>query len=93
VFLGITTNDVKGYKFGNLFTSDSRGNYFSLSKKFLNQGDEGTVDFEKMQGVNGVALMNEVMNPNDVLQRSPKQIRSLITFNNGIFFLCIIYDE
>ncbi|KAF9211069.1 vacuolar protein sorting/targeting protein PEP1 [Podila verticillata] len=83
VFLGITTNDVKGYKFGNLFRSDSNGSYFSLSRKFLNQGDEGTVDFEKMKGINGVALMNEVMNPNDVLQRSPKQLRSLATFDNG----------
>lgn len=91
VFLGITTNDVKDYKFGNLFRSDSNGNYFSLSRKFLNQGNEGTVDFEKMQGVDGVALMNEVMNPNDVLQRSPKQIRSLATFDNGIVFFFIFF--
>ncbi|KAG0326544.1 vacuolar protein sorting/targeting protein PEP1, partial [Podila humilis] len=83
VFLGITVNDVSNYKFGNLFTSDSNGTYFSLSKKFLNQGNEGTVDFEKMQGVDGVALMNEVMNPNEVLQRSAKEIRSMATFDNG----------
>ncbi|KAF9423316.1 vacuolar protein sorting/targeting protein PEP1, partial [Podila epigama] len=83
VFLGINSNENKDYKFGNLFTSDSNGTYFSLSRKYLNQGNEGTVDFEKMQGIDGVALMNEVANPNEVIQRSPKIIRSLATFDNG----------
>jgi hypothetical protein len=84
--MAITSIDRKGSKVGNLFTSNSNGTYFSLSKKHVSESDWGNVDFEKMQGVEGVALLNEVTNPNDVNQGKKKILRSLITVDNGRYF-------
>ncbi|KAF9920031.1 vacuolar protein sorting/targeting protein PEP1 [Linnemannia zychae] len=83
VFMAINSINRQGSKVGNLFTSNSNGTYFSLSKKYVSESDWGNVDFEKMQGVEGVALLNEVTNPNDVNQGKKKILRSLITVDNG----------
>ncbi|KAF9130105.1 vacuolar protein sorting/targeting protein PEP1 [Mortierella sp. GBA39] len=83
IFMAINSIDRKGSKVGNLFTSNSNGTYFSLSKKHVSESDWGNVDFEKMQGVEGVALLNEVTNPNDVNQGKKKILRSQITVDNG----------
>lgn len=83
VFMAITSIDRPGSKVGRLFTSDSNGTYFSLSNKFVSEGNGGNVDFEKMQGIDGVALLNEVLNPNEASQGKKKQLRSAITFDNG----------
>ncbi|KAG9326226.1 hypothetical protein KVV02_001110 [Mortierella alpina] len=83
VFMAINAVDRKGSKAGNLFTSNSDGTYFSLSRKFVSESDYGNVDFEKMQGIEGVALLNEVINPNEARQGSKKQLRSMITVDNG----------
>ncbi|KAI7818042.1 hypothetical protein BC939DRAFT_464145 [Gamsiella multidivaricata] len=83
VFMAITVINRQGSKVGNLFTSDSNGTYFSLSKKYVSESDYGNVDFEKMQGVDGVALLNEVINANEVNQGKHKKLRSMITVDNG----------
>ncbi|KAF9903168.1 vacuolar protein sorting/targeting protein PEP1 [Linnemannia zychae] len=83
VFMAINTIDRKGSKVGNLFMSNSNGTYFSMSKKHVSESDWGNVDFEKMQGVEGVALLNEVTNPNEVNQGKKKVLRSQITVDNG----------
>ncbi|KAF9188563.1 vacuolar protein sorting/targeting protein PEP1 [Haplosporangium sp. Z 767] len=83
VFMAINVIDRRGYKVGNLFTSNSNGTYFSLSKKYVSESDYGNVDFEKMQGVDGVALLNEVINPNEANQGIKKKLRSMITVDNG----------
>ncbi|KAF8985678.1 vacuolar protein sorting/targeting protein PEP1 [Entomortierella lignicola] len=84
VFMVITVIDRgEGSKVGNLFTSNSNGTFFSLSRKYISEGDNGNVDFEKMQGIEGVALMNEVTNPNEVNQGKEKKRRSVITMDNG----------
>lgn len=81
--MAINVIDRRGYKVGNLFTSNSDGTYFSLSKKYVSESDYGNVDFEKMQGVDGVALLNEVINPNEANQGIKKKLRSMITVDNG----------
>ncbi len=90
--MAINVIDRKGSKAGNLFTSNSDGTYFSLSKKFVSESDYGNVDFEKMQGIEGVALLNEVINHNEARQGSKKQLRSMITVDNGkrSFYLRVI---
>ncbi|KAG0226451.1 vacuolar protein sorting/targeting protein PEP1 [Actinomortierella wolfii] len=83
VFMSITTSDREGSKYGNLFTSNSNGTFFSLSKRSINENDNGNVDFEKIQGLEGIALMNEVINPNDANLGKKKELRTLITADNG----------
>ncbi|KAF8939541.1 hypothetical protein EDD21DRAFT_317887 [Dissophora ornata] len=83
VFMTINVINREGSKVGNLFTSDSNGTYFSLSKRYVSESDRGNVDFEKMQGIDGVAMLNEVTNANEVNQGKKKLLRSMITVNNG----------
>ncbi|KAG0004769.1 vacuolar protein sorting/targeting protein PEP1 [Modicella reniformis] len=83
VFMAINVIDRQAAKTGNLFTSDSNGTHFSLSKKYVSESDFGNVDFEKMQGIDGVALLNEVTNANEANQGKRKQLRSMITMDNG----------
>ncbi|KAF9163085.1 vacuolar protein sorting/targeting protein PEP1 [Mortierella sp. AD010] len=85
VFMSITTIDrgKDSPKVGNLFTSNSDGTFFSLSKRYISESARGNVDFEKMQGVDGVAFINEVINPNDVNQGKATKKRSMITMDNG----------
>ena len=54
-----------------------------MSKKYVSESDFGNVDFEKMQGLDGVAFLNEVINPNEANQGKSKQLRSLMTVDNG----------
>ncbi|KAF9344140.1 vacuolar protein sorting/targeting protein PEP1, partial [Mortierella sp. AD094] len=85
VFMAITIIDrgEDGPKVGNLFTSNSNGTFFSLSRRYISESANGNVDFEKMQGIDGVAFMNEVINPNEVNQGKESKRRSIITVDNG----------
>ncbi|CAG8513439.1 13693_t:CDS:10 [Funneliformis mosseae] len=67
------TREVRLYlknKFGNVLKSDSNGTYYSLSLENANRDDRGYVDFEKMQGIRGIALANIVSNVNEVIMGS-----------------------
>ncbi|KAF9114475.1 vacuolar protein sorting/targeting protein PEP1 [Mortierella sp. AM989] len=83
VFMAITVIDRPGSKVGNLFTSNSNGTFFSLSRRYISQSDNGNIDFEKMQGIEGVAFMNEVINPSEAKQGMEKKRRSIVTIDNG----------
>ncbi|KAJ1654422.1 vacuolar protein sorting/targeting protein PEP1 [Dispira simplex] len=83
LFMHVTTSDQTGAEFGTLFTSNSNGSYYTTSLDYVNRNNKGLVDFEKMQGIEGIALLNQVRNPKEVLHGSPKQLRSMISFDDG----------
>ncbi|CAG8597060.1 17638_t:CDS:10 [Cetraspora pellucida] len=69
---------------GNIMKSNYNGTYYSLSLEYVNRDEEGFVDFEKMQGIEGIALANVVSNTNEVIiGDSAKKLQSRITFNDG----------
>ncbi|KAJ1533931.1 vacuolar protein sorting/targeting protein PEP1, partial [Nowakowskiella sp. JEL0078] len=68
---------------GNIFRSNSNGTNFTVSIDHTNRDSRGYVDFEKMQSIEGIALVNQVINTKEVLLGSTKEIRSKITFNDG----------
>ncbi|KAI9297110.1 Oligoxyloglucan reducing end-specific cellobiohydrolase [Neoconidiobolus thromboides FSU 785] len=84
LFLHITS---PGQGYGPLLISDSNGTQFTKSLDNLNRDDDGFVDFEKMAGIEGVALANQVFNSEEVKLTKIKKIQSRITFNNGNGFL------
>jgi hypothetical protein len=49
----------------------------------VNQDSLGSVDFEKMSGIEGVGLINIVSNPQDAAITSRKEIQTKITYNDG----------
>lgn len=69
---------------GTLFVSNSNGTYFVESLKDTNRNMAGYVDYENIYGIEGVGIANVVANAQEVeRQMAPKQLRSMITFNDG----------
>ena len=83
VFLHVTTHSTAGSEWGSLFKSNSNGTYYALSLEHANRNAKGYVDFEKMLGLDGVALMNVVSNPDDAAISGTKKLQTRITHNDG----------
>ncbi|KAF8075280.1 vacuolar protein sorting/targeting protein 10 [Lyophyllum atratum] len=69
--------------FGNILKSNSNGTYFGLSVENANRNERGYVDFEKMIGLDGIALINVVANPAEAKVSKSKKLQSRITHNDG----------
>ncbi|SCV67566.1 BQ2448_5177 [Microbotryum intermedium] len=83
VFLHVTTHADVGSEWGTLFKSNSNGTYYSPSLEFVNRNSKGFVDFEKMIGLDGIAVVNIVSNPNEAALSGKKLLQSKITHNDG----------
>ncbi|KAJ5909191.1 Vacuolar protein sorting/targeting protein 10 [Penicillium taxi] len=84
LFLHVEISSKEGRSYGSLVKSNSNGTYFVQSLDALNVNDRGYVDFEKMSGLEGVAIANVVGNLDDVEKKGdPKKLRSVITHNDG----------
>lgn len=69
---------------GVLFTSNSNGTYFTRNIEHTNRNFKGLVDFEKIQGIQGIALINQVENWEKVEKlRQDKRLQSKISFDDG----------
>ncbi|KAK8162966.1 vacuolar protein sorting/targeting protein 10 [Phyllosticta citrichinensis] len=83
VFLHVTINNEREQEYGTILKSNSNGTEYVLSVAQVNRNEDGYVDFEKMQGLEGVALINIVANAQDVDKGAAKKLKSLITLNDG----------
>ncbi|KAJ1973117.1 vacuolar protein sorting/targeting protein PEP1 [Dimargaris verticillata] len=83
LFLHVTTHSQPDAEFGTLFTSNSNGTYFTTALANVNRNGRGLVDFEKMEGIDGIALTNRLANPKEVVHGAPKKLTSVITFDDG----------
>jgi hypothetical protein len=83
VFLHMTISEPPRPYWGNLLKSNWNGTYYGLSMDNVNRDDRGFVDFEKMIGLDGIALINIVSNPVDAAISGRKSLQSRITHNDG----------
>jgi hypothetical protein len=83
VFLHVTMNTQPGSEWGSLFKSNSNGTYYALSLEYANRNEKGYVDFEKMIGLDGIAIMNVVSNPDEAALTGNKRLQTRITHNDG----------
>ncbi|KAG5634687.1 vacuolar protein sorting/targeting protein PEP1 [Sphagnurus paluster] len=81
LFLHMTMSDEPFY--GNILKSNSNGTYFGLSIENVNRNERGYVDFEKMIGLDGIALINVVSNPSEAKVTKTKKLQTRITHNDG----------
>jgi hypothetical protein len=68
---------------GNILKSNSNGTYFGLPIENVNRDKAGYVDFEKMVGLDGIALINVVSNPREASISGRKALQTRITHNDG----------
>ncbi|EMR89105.1 putative vacuolar protein sorting targeting protein pep1 protein [Botrytis cinerea BcDW1] len=84
VFLHVTTNNEKGKEFGTIIKSNSNGTSYVLSLNAVDRDSTGYVDFEKMFGLEGVAMVNVVANAESKnYKKENKKLKTMITHNDG----------
>ncbi|KAF5354534.1 hypothetical protein D9758_011247 [Tetrapyrgos nigripes] len=83
LFLHKTTSEPPFPYWGNILKSNSNGTYFILAAENVNRDERGYVDFEKMIGLDGIALVNVVANPLEASMTGRKSLRTKITHNDG----------
>ncbi|KAL9078519.1 MAG: hypothetical protein Q9157_002575, partial [Trypethelium eluteriae] len=83
VFLHVTVNNIKHREYGTILKSNSNGTSYVTSISAVSRNTQGYVDFEKMRGLEGVAIVNVVANVKDTDDGENKQLRTKITHNDG----------
>lgn len=84
IFMHMTTNNQIDSYFGDLLKSNSNGTSFVTLQKDVNRNNKGLVDFEVVQNLEGIILINVVANANDVKENhESKSLKTKITFNDG----------
>lgn len=83
IFLHVTVNNLMEQEYGSIIKSNSNGTSYALSINGVNRNSLGYVDFEKLMGLEGVAVANIVSNIDDVTQGSAKKLKTMITHNDG----------
>jgi hypothetical protein len=83
IFLHVTVNPRPDQEYGSIIKSNSNGTSYVMSLNAVNRNTEGYVDFEKMQGLEGVALANVVVNVDEVNNGAKKKKQTRITHNDG----------
>ncbi|CCD23326.1 type I sorting receptor NDAI_0B02910 [Naumovozyma dairenensis CBS 421] len=84
ILLHFSTNHAFDKGFGRLLKSNSNGTSFVTLEPGVNRVNSGLVDFEKIQGLEGVMVINVVDNMDDVrTKNADKKLKTKITFNDG----------
>ncbi|KAH8591976.1 hypothetical protein B0O99DRAFT_630824 [Bisporella sp. PMI_857] len=84
VFLHVTTNNEQGREYGTIIKSNSNGTSYVLSLDAVDTDTLGYVDFEKLLGLEGVAMVNVVANyQSKNYKKEGKKLKSMITHNDG----------
>jgi hypothetical protein len=85
VFLDAFVSAKFGAEYGNLFKSDEKGRFYSLSLNSTNRNSYGIVDFEKVQGkgLEGIILVNQVENADKLIGDTKKKIITKISHDDG----------
>ena len=83
VFLHVTVGSRQDSEYGTIIKSNSNGTSYVLSLNGVNRNTQGYVDFEKMLGLEGVAIVNVVANVEDAERGNSKKLKTMITHNDG----------
>lgn len=83
VFMHVTVNSGDGFDYGSIIKSNSNGTNYVKSIDGINRDEVGYVDFEKMHGLEGVALVNKAANFDAKDRGSGKKMKTMITHNDG----------
>ncbi|KAJ2910711.1 vacuolar protein sorting/targeting protein PEP1, partial [Coemansia aciculifera] len=86
VLVDIVTSSTRA--FGTLFRSNSNGTYYTQSLEHTHRSKDGLVDVERVHGVEGVIIANQISNwdqmgKGGIFHRERIELRSRISFNDG----------
>ncbi|KAI2621067.1 Oligoxyloglucan reducing end-specific cellobiohydrolase [Hypoxylon sp. NC1633] len=81
VNLFVVAHEEENRRYGSILKSNSNGTSYVLSIAGVNCDDDYFVDFEKMLGLEGVVLVNTVVNRDG--NSEPKKLQTRISHNDG----------
>ncbi|KAI3331859.1 Oligoxyloglucan reducing end-specific cellobiohydrolase [Xylariaceae sp. AK1471] len=88
--IDVRTSKQRSNPMGTLLTSNSNGTYFTRNIEHINRNLQEYVDFEQVTGIQGIFLVNQVDNWEEVEKDkngdATKKIKTLITFDDGRTF-------
>ncbi len=87
MFLDAYKSIKPGSEYGSLFKSNSKGTTFDKILDNTNRNSKGNVDFEKIQGLDGIILANQVSNTDELRGSVKKQIITMISYDDGKYFI------
>lgn len=80
IFIHVTTNNEHGHEFGSILKSNSNGTSYSLTLDKVNRNHIGYVDYDRIEGMEGVIISNIVANDHS---EDSKKLKTQITHNDG----------
>ncbi|AMD21871.1 HFR016Cp [Eremothecium sinecaudum] len=83
VFFHITTESKSGNEYGSLFKSNSNGTSLVLLKDKVNRDKAGYVDYDTVDGLEGIVLINVVDDQPSKSFKNLKKLKTMISFNDG----------
>ncbi|KAJ7444437.1 Oligoxyloglucan reducing end-specific cellobiohydrolase [Mycena latifolia] len=83
LFIHMTTSEPPHPYWGTILKSNSNGTYFGISINNVNRDERGFVDFEKIIGIDGIAFVNVVANPQEAVLTGQKALQTRITHTDG----------
>ncbi|ORZ10539.1 hypothetical protein BCR42DRAFT_469972 [Absidia repens] len=86
ILMNIFKSVTQGKAHGALYKSNDNGTFYHISLDNTNGNAMGYVDFEKMQGIDGVILANQVMNADELVGGTrdvTKKVRTMISWDDG----------
>lgn len=83
LFFHLTTSSDPGKEYGALLKGNFNGTLFSTIHKHVNRNGNAFVDFEDVKSLDGLQLMNVVINVDELDDGSEKKLVSLISHNDG----------
>lgn len=87
VFVHVTIQEPPGPAWGDILKSNSNGTYFGVSIENVRRNSDGYIDFEKMIGLDGIALVNIISNPQEATINRKEDVQTRITHNDGKYNL------
>ncbi|KAI9364921.1 hypothetical protein DFJ73DRAFT_956149 [Zopfochytrium polystomum] len=83
VYLDVAQSQMFLREYGALFKSNSNGTFYSRILAHTNRNERGVVDFDKMKGIPGILLANEVTNVKEMMIGGIKKVQTKISFDDG----------
>jgi hypothetical protein len=83
VFIHMIQSTLIGAEHGTIFKSNWNGTFYHKVIETVNQNRNGYVDFEKIAGLNGTMIVNQIKNPDELPKGSAKKLISLMSYDDG----------
>ncbi|KAI8902073.1 hypothetical protein BC833DRAFT_521459 [Globomyces pollinis-pini] len=82
-FIHMIQSNGFGAEYGSIVKSNWNGTFYHKVLDYVNQNRYGYVDFEKIEGLNGTMVVNQIANPIDLSKGESKRLITKMSYDDG----------